>query len=79
MGVSLLLELDGPSCEALGEVPSIDMLPHGSGERCHLFGCRNHLGSGLGEAVSDGCSSARSILASEADVGNRGDCTNRMW
>ena len=30
LGVSLLLELDGPSCEALEEVSSIDMLCHGS-------------------------------------------------
>ena len=27
MGVSLLLELDGPSCVAIGEVSSIDELP----------------------------------------------------
>ena len=27
MGVSHLLELDGPSCVACGEVSSIDMLP----------------------------------------------------
>ena len=79
MGVSLLLELDGPSCEAFEEVSSTDMLPCGSGKGCCLFGCGDHLGSGLGEAVADGCSSARSVLASEADVGNGGDHPNRMW
>ena len=47
MGVSCLLELDGPSCEAFGEVSSIDMSPHGSGEGCHLFGLGDCLGTGL--------------------------------
>ena len=51
-GASLLLELDGPSCEALEEVSSMDMLTLGSGEGCHLFGHGDHLGSGLGEAAS---------------------------
>ena len=78
-GVSLLLELDGPSCEALEEVSPIGMSPHGSGEGCHLFGLGDHLGTGLGEVTADGCSSARSILVSEADGGNGGDCPNRMW
>ena len=32
------MELDSPSCEALEEVSSMDMLPHGSGKGCHLFG-----------------------------------------
>ena len=67
LGVSLLLELDGPSCEALEEVSSMDMLPHGSGKGCHLFGRGDHLGSGLGEAVADGFSSAWSVLANGAD------------
>ena len=67
LGVSLLLELDGPSCEALEEVSSMDMLPHGSGEGCHLFGCGDCLGSGLEEAVADGCSSAWSALTDGAD------------
>ena len=56
MGVSHLLELDGPSCGALGEVLPIDKLPHGSGKGCSLFGCRDHLGAGLGEVATDGCS-----------------------
>ena len=56
MGASHLSELDGPSCVALGVVSSIDMLPHGSGEGCHLFGCGDHLGIGLGEVAADGCS-----------------------
>ena len=62
MGVSLLLELDGPSCEAFEEVSSIDVLPHGSGKGCCLFDHGDCLGSGLGEAVADGCSSAWSVL-----------------
>ena len=48
MEVSLLLELDGPSCEVLEEVLSIDMLPHGSGKGCCLFGLGDHLGTGPG-------------------------------
>ena len=56
MGVSHLLKLDGPSCMAFGEVPSVDMLPNGSGKGCHLFGHGHHLGSGLGDVASDGCS-----------------------
>ena len=79
MGVSCLLELDGPSYEALEEVSSIDMLPHGSGEGCHLFGHWDHLGTGLGEAAADGCSSAWGILASGVDRGDEGDCPNKMW
>ena len=58
MGVSHLLELDGPSCVACGEVWSIDVLPHGSGKGCCLFGCGDHLGTDWGEAAADGCSSA---------------------
>ena len=49
MGVSLLLELDGPSCEAFEEVSSIDVLPCGSGEGCHLFGLWRPLGFWPGE------------------------------
>ena len=67
LGVSLLWELDGPSCEALEEVLSMDVLPCGSGKGCHLFGCGDHLGSGLGEAVVDGCSSAWGVLVNGAD------------
>ena len=67
MGVSHLLELDGPSCVAYGEVSSIDVLPHGSGKGCCLFGCGDHLGTDLGEAAADGCSSARGVLAGGAD------------
>ena len=66
-GTSLLLELDGPSCEALEEVSSMDMLTHGSGKRCCLFDHGDCLGSELGEAVADGCSSACGVLASGMD------------
>ena len=79
MGVSHLLELDGPSCEALEEVSSIDVLPHGSGKGCCLFGHGDHLGTGLGEVAADGCSSAWGILASGADRGDEGDHPNKMW
>ena len=79
MGVSHLLELDGPSCMALGEVSSIDMLPCGSGKGCHLFGHGDHLGSGLVEAAVGGCSPAGGALAGEADGGDRGDHPNKTW
>ena len=79
MGVSCLLELDGPSCVALGEVSSIDMLPHSSGKGCHLFGCGDHLGAGLGEAAMDGFSPARGALVGVADGGDGGDHPNKMW
>ena len=79
MGASLLLELDGPSCEAFEEVSSIDMLPCGSGEGCCLFGHGDHLGSGLGEVVADGCSPAWSALASRTDQGEGGDHPNKTW
>ena len=79
MGVSHLLELGGPSCEALGEVSSIDVLPHGSGEGCHLFGHWDCLGAGLGEAAADGCSPARGALVGGAEEGDRGDCPNKTW
>ena len=79
MGVSLLLELDGPSCEAFEEVSSIGMLPHGSGKGCHLFGRGDRLGSDLGEATADGCSSAWSVLASGADQDEESDHPNKTW
>ena len=76
MGVSLLLELDGPSCVALGEVSSIDELPHSSGKGCHLFGHGDHFGTGLGEVVTDDCSPDGGALAGGADGG---DCPNKTW
>ena len=79
MGVSRLLELDSPSCMALGEVSSMDMLPHGSGKGCHLFGHGDHLGAGLGEVAVGGCSPTRGALVGGADGGGRGDCPNKTW
>ena len=79
MGVSLLLELDGPSGEAFEEVSSMGMLPHGSGKGCCLFVHWDYLGSGLGEATADGCSSAWSVLASGADQDEEGDHPNKKW
>ena len=79
MGVPCLLELDGPSCVACGEVSSIDMLPRGSGEGRCLFGHGDCLGTGLGEVAVDGCSSAGGVLVSGADGGDKGDHPNKMW
>ena len=45
----------------------MDVFPCGSGEECHLFGRGDCLGSGLGEAVADGCSSAWGVLANGID------------
>ena len=78
MGVSCLLELDGPSCMAFGEVLSIDVLPRGSGKGCHLFSHGDHLGTDLGEVAVDGCSSTRGVLAGGADGGDGGDHPNKM-
>ena len=79
IGVSHLLELDGPSCMAFGEVSSIDMLPHGSGKGCHLFGHGDCLGTDLGVVPVDGCSSARGVLAGVADGVDKGDHPNKTW
>ena len=79
MGVSLLLELDGPSCEAFEEASSIDVLTCGSGKECCLFGCGDCLGSGLGEMVADGCSPALSVLADGAEQSEEGNRPNKMW
>ena len=48
-GVSHFLGLGGPPCIAFGVVPSIDVLPCGSGEGSHLFSLGDHLGIGVGE------------------------------
>ena len=79
MGASHLLELDGPCCMALGVVSSIDMLPCGSGKGCHLFGHGDHLGTGMGEAATGGCSSTGGALAGGADGGDGGDHPNKTW
>ena len=79
MGVSHLVELDGPSYMAFGEASSIDMLPHGSGKGCCLFGHGDFLGTDLGEVAADGCSSVGGVLAGGADGGDGGDCPNKTW
>ena len=79
MGVSCLLELDGPSCVACGEVSSIHVLPHGSGKECYLFGCGDHLVTEQRQAAADGCSSDWGVLVGVADGGDAGDCPNKMW
>ena len=76
---SLILELNGPSCEAVGEVSSIDVSSCGSGKECHLFGHGDCLGSGLGEAVVDGCPSTRDALVNGMDRGDEGNYPNKMW
>ena len=76
-GVSLLLELDSPSCEALEEVSSMDVLPHGSSEGCCLFDHGDCLGSGLGEAVADGCLSAWGVLANGIDQSDEDNHPNK--
>ena len=76
--VSLLLELNGPSCEAVGGVLSMDVSPSGTGKESCLFGHRDCLGSGLGEAVADGCSSAWGFLANGIDQSDEGNCPNKM-
>ena len=63
IGVSRLLEQDGPSCMAFGEVSSIDVSPCGFSEGCHLFNHEDHLGAGWGEAAVDGCSPTGGALA----------------
>ena len=52
--------------------------PHGSGKGCCLFGHGDHLGTDLGEAAADGCSSARGVLVGVADGGDEGDHPNKM-
>ena len=79
MGVSHLLELDGFSCMALGEVSSIDMVPCSSGEGCHFFGCGDHFDTGLGEAAVGGCSPAGGALVGGADGCEGGDHPNKTW
>ena len=78
-GASCLLGLDGPSCIAFGAVPSMDMLPCGSGEGSHLFGLGDHLGIGDGGAAMGGCSSTKGALAGRTDEGDRGDHPNKTW
>ena len=79
MGASHLLALDGPSHMALGVVSSMDMLPCGSGKGCHLFGHGDHLGTGMGEVATCGCSSTGGALAGRADGGDGGGHPNKMW
>ena len=79
MGVPCLLELVGPSCMACGEVSSIDMLPYSSSKGCCLFGHGDSLGTGLGEAAMEGCSSTGDVLAGGANGDDKGDCPSKMW
>ena len=76
---SHLLGLDGPSCMALGAVLSIHMIPCSSGKGCCLFGCGDHLGTGMGELAMGGCSSSAGALIGGEDGGDRGDHPNKTW
>ena len=62
VGSSHFLGLEGPPCIAFGVVPSIDMLPCGSGEGSCLFSLGDCLGIGVGGAAAGGCSSTRGVL-----------------
>ena len=62
-----LLELDGPSCKAMGKFSSMDVSPCASVEECCIFGHGDHLGSCLGEVVAGGCPSAWGALANGMD------------
>ena len=75
--VSLLLELDGPSCNVVGVVSSMDMSPCGSGKESHLFGHGDCLGSGVGEAIAEGGSSAWGVLANGMDQSDEGNCPDK--
>ena len=79
LAVSLLLELESPSCKAVGEVLSIDVSPCGSGMESHLFGCGDCLGSGLEEAVADGFSSVWGVLVNGIDQSDEGNHPNKIW
>ena len=79
MGFLCLLGLVGPSCKACGEVSSADVLSYSSSEGCHLFGCGDHWGTGLGEVAADGCSSTRYVLVVGAGEDDKGDHPNKTW
>ena len=74
-----LLEFDGPSCEAMGELSSMNVSPCSSVKECHLFGCGDCLGSGLGGVVAGGCPSAWGALPDGMDQSDDDDCPNKMW
>ena len=57
----------------------MDVSPCASVEKCHLFGCGDHLGSGLGEVVAGSCPSAHSALANLMDQSDDDGCPNKMW
>ena len=76
MGVSHLLELDGPSCVALGEVSSIDMLPHSSGKRMLPFWPWEPFGHWLGRGSHGWLFSCWGALVVGGDGG---DCPSKMW
>ena len=61
----------------MGKVSSMDVSPCESGDESHLFGHGDCLGSGLGGAVADGCSSASSVLVNGVDQSDEGNHPNR--
>ena len=73
-----LLELDGPSCKAMGELSSMDVSPCASGEECHLFDWGDHLGSSLGGVVVGGHPCVWGALADGADWSDDDKFPNKM-
>ena len=57
----------------------MDVSPCASVEECHLFGCGDHLDSGLGGVVAGGHPSAKGALANGMDGSDDDDCPNKMW
>ena len=57
----------------------MDVSPCASVEECHLFGCGDCLGSGLGEVIAGGCPSVWGALADRMDRKDDYDCPNKIW
>ena len=63
----------------MAELWSMDRSPCASVKECHLFGCGDCLGSGLGEVVAGGHPSVWGALANGMDQSDDDDCPNKMW
>ena len=57
----------------------MDVSPCASVEEWCLFGCGDHLGSGLGGIVTGGRSSAWGALVNGMDQSDDDDGPNKMW
>ena len=78
-GISCCLELGGPPRVAFKVVPPRGILSTGSGERCHLLGLGDCLGTGVGGAAAAGHSSTGEVLHDRMNGGDGGVCSNKMW